>query len=61
LEHVYVGWGVKTSSRHFCPKLVPEVMAEPTELILAKDPTLQEEKDAEATAQGSGGEEEEED
>ncbi|XP_059483725.1 radial spoke head protein 6 homolog A [Neocloeon triangulifer] len=48
LEHIYIGWGIKASSRHFCPKLVPELMPEPEEPILAADPTVQEEKAAEA-------------
>ncbi|CAB3375877.1 Hypothetical predicted protein [Cloeon dipterum] len=44
IEHIYIGWGVKTSSNHYCPPLVPEVAVEPAELVLSNDPTVEEEK-----------------
>ncbi|XP_065344553.1 radial spoke head protein 4 homolog A [Cloeon dipterum] len=48
IEHIYIGWGVKSSSNHYCPPLVPEVAVEPAELLLSKDPTVEEEKAAQA-------------
>jgi hypothetical protein len=61
LEHVYIGCGIKASSVHFCPKLMDGIMPEPEELVLAKDPTLEEEKAAAAAQESENdGEEEEE-
>ncbi|KAF4524296.1 hypothetical protein B566_EDAN005352 [Ephemera danica] len=59
LEHIYIGWGVKTQSRHRCPPFPPAPALEPADLVLTRDPTPADEAAAQENNEDDEDEEDE--